>query len=147
MMKPRRTMCAAGLLLLTAVMLTGLSWAEEAQAAGGEAASPPATALAVAPAPAPPPQPKADLQSVAGRVDVLEKENVVLREDLGKTRLSARTELDSAEKRFADAIAKVKRDLREAEEKMEAERKAQAKRNRNFWIAIGALAIALAASD
>jgi len=145
MMKLRRRMCAAGLILLTAVMLMGLAWAEEEQAAEGEAASPPAIALAVAPAP--PPQPKADLQSVAGRVEALEKENVVLREDLGKARLSARTELNSAEKRFADAIAKVKRDLRAAEEKMEAERKAQAKRNRNFWIAIGALAIAAAASD
>jgi septal ring factor EnvC (AmiA/AmiB activator) len=82
--------------------------------------------------------------TVGERITALEKENVVLREDLGKARLDTRTQLDAAAKRQAEAVAKLQKKLDEANANLEAERQKNAKRNRNLWYAVGALALGIA---
>lgn len=77
------------------------------------------------------PAPTLDNKTLSEKVTTLEKENLVLREDLGKARLDARSNLEAA-------IAKANQEMAA---KMQAERAAQAKKNRTFWLAIGAVAI------
>jgi len=81
------------------------------------------------------------------RITTLERENVVLREDLGKARLDVRTQLEAAGKRQAEAVARLQKQLDEANAKLEAERQKNAKRNRNLWYAVGALALGIALSN
>jgi hypothetical protein len=81
------------------------------------------------------------------RVKALEKENLVLREDLGKARLDARVELEAAARRQAEALEKLNAELADVRVRMERERAAQTRRNRNLWMAVGALAIGVAASN
>jgi hypothetical protein len=148
----------------------GAVLADSEQVASGIAGVPPPTDIAQAgPAASQPAADVADAKALADRVDALEKENVVLREDLGKARLDARADLDAAEKRHAEDLAKARRDARadldtaekrhaeaidrinqelaDARAKLQAERAAQSRRNRRLWIAIGALAIGVIASD
>jgi hypothetical protein len=82
------------------------------------------------------PAPPLDNKALSEKVNTLEKENLVLREDLGKARLDARSNLEAA-------VAKVNQEMAA---KLQAERAAQAKKNRNFWLAIGAVAIGILAS-
>ena len=84
-----------------------------------------------------------DAAALADRVDALQKENLVLREDLGKARLDARTQLEAAAKRHADAIARLQKQLDEANARSEEERQKQAQRNRYLWYAIGGLALGI----
>jgi len=88
------------------------------------------------------------------RVTELEKTTVILREDLGKARLDARTELDAAAARQADSDAKLQKQIDQLNAKvadlnarLAAERKARARQNRNLWIAIGILAVGIAVKD
>jgi hypothetical protein len=83
------------------------------------------------------PAPTLDNKALSEKVTTLEKENLVLREDLGKARLDARSNLEAA-------IAKLNQ---ETEAKLQADRAAQAKKNRTFWLAIGAVAIGVLASN
>jgi hypothetical protein len=83
------------------------------------------------------PAPPLDNKALSEKVTTLEKENLVLREDLGKARLDARSNLEAA-------IAKLNQ---ETEAKLQAERAAQAKKNRTFWLAIGAVAIGVLAAN
>ena len=83
----------------------------------------------------------------AERITTLEKENVILREDLGKARLDTRTQIDTLSKRQAEAMARLQKQLDEANAKLEAERQRNAKRNRNLWYAVGALALGIALSN
>jgi hypothetical protein len=80
------------------------------------------------------------------RITTLEKENVILREDLGKARLDTRTQVEAANKRQAEAVARLQKQLEEANAKIEAERQKNAKRSRNLWYAIGALAVGIVAT-
>ena len=82
-----------------------------------------------------------DAAAVAERVDALQKENVVLREDLGKARLDLRTQMEAAARRQAEALARLQKDLDETNAQMQAERDKQARRNRNLWYAVGVLAL------
>jgi|GEM_PF-4276584 len=82
-------------------------------------------------------EPTLDNKALSEKVIALEKENLVLREDLGKARLDARSNLEAA-------IAKLNQEM---EAKLKAEREAQAKKNRTFWLAIGAVAIGVLASN
>jgi len=80
------------------------------------------------------------------RITTLEKENVILREDLGKTRLDTRTQIETVNKRHAEAVARLQKQLDEANAKMEAERQKNSKRSRNLWYAVGALAVGIVAT-
>jgi hypothetical protein len=77
--------------------------------------------------------------SVTQRVDALEKQNLVLSEDLGKAQLKAR-ELETVAKMQADSIAQLNQQLAATQKQADAEREKQAKRNQYTWIAVGLVA-------
>ncbi len=96
------------------------------------------------------PQEPARAQSaseLAERVDALEKENLVLREDLGKARLDARTRLEEAARRRAEMDSRLRQRIDELNAKLAAEQDRQARRNRNLWLAVGVLALGIIASN
>lgn len=102
-------------------------------------------------APAPTAAPKAtpvpaDPAALAERVVALERENLVLREDLGKARLDARTKLNELEKRQAEDAARFQEKIDALNADLQAERAKQARRNRNLWIAIGVVAVGVIAA-
>ena len=98
-------------------------------------------------APAPAPAKPADQAALSERVGTLEKENVVLREDMGKARLDAKSDLETLAKRQAEAIARLNQQLAETQAKLEAEQARRDRQNRNLWIAIGAVAVGWLVSD
>jgi septal ring factor EnvC (AmiA/AmiB activator) len=105
------------------------------------------TAVAAQASPSPKEAPAASgTATTAERITSLEKENVILREDLGKARLDTRTQIETASKRQAEAVARLQKQLDEANAKMESERQKNAKRSRNLWYAIGALAVGIVAT-
>jgi hypothetical protein len=122
--------------LIAVLMLTLVpsAFAEEAKPAPAPVAQAPAK---------PAPAPTAAGPSVGQRVDALEKQNLVLSEDLGKSQLKAR-ELENLAKMQAEAIAKLNQQLAAEQQRAEAERQKQAKRNQYMWIAVGLVAIATA---
>jgi hypothetical protein len=93
------------------------------------------------------PAPARSASELPGRVDALEKENLVLREDLGKARLDARTGLEQAAKRQAEMDSQLQQRIDELNAKLAAERESQARRNRNLWLAVGVLALGIIASN
>ncbi|MFB3880293.1 MAG: hypothetical protein ACE149_03470 [Armatimonadota bacterium] len=107
----------------------------------------PKTALVIAAAPAGS-QPRAtDAAALTERVLALEKENVVLREDLGKARLDLRTGLNEQAKQHADEMARMQQKIDELNAQLAAEHDKQAERNRTFWLAIGVLFIGVLAAN
>jgi hypothetical protein len=88
-----------------------------------------------------------DTVELGERVDALEKENTVLREDLGKARLDARTRLSELEKRDAEARRRLQEKIDALSKDLDREAKRQARRNRNMWIVAGILALGIIASD
>jgi hypothetical protein len=138
---------------LMLALSAGLAWAETAPS--GRAAPDTAPATAVVAQAATPARstgareaaPPAEAGPVPERVTALEKESVVLREDLGKARLDARSELEAVAKRQAEAIERLHKELAETQAKLEAERAAQAKRNQKVWLAIGVVALAALFAD
>ena len=115
-MKYRSTVC----IILTAIVLVLLVSASMAQPK--QAAKP------------------ANAKEMTERIQTLEKENLVLREDLGKARLDAKSDLNAQ-------IAKMNKQLEETNAKLAAEHAAQVRRNRNLWIGIGVAALAALASN
>ena len=103
------------------------------------------------PARRPPPQSAPektpDDAALGERVDALEKENVVLREYMGKARLDARTRLRDLEEQQAEADARLQQRIDELDAQLAAERERQSRRERNMWLALGVLAIGILASD
>ena len=120
-------------MLVVLMMLVGSALAQAAEQ--GQAA----------PQPKPKAAPAADSAALTERVNALEKQNVVLGEDLGKARLDTRTKLEEAAKKQAEAIAALNQRLAEEKAKADAERERQGKKNRQLWIAVGVLAIGLIA--
>ena len=111
------------------------------QAGGGGSATPGASGAAPAPEPARSPA------ELSERVEALEKENVVLREDLGKARLDVRTSLAEAEARRAKEAAEFQQRIDDLNAQLAAERDRQARRNKNLWLAVGILALGIIASN
>lgn len=111
--------CATSLCLVLAATL--LLWA-------AAAADPPAT-------------PEASATPLAERVETLERETVVLREDLGKARLDAKADLEELARRQAEAIARLNQQIADTEAKLQAERAAREREHRRLWMAVGALAV------
>jgi hypothetical protein len=136
-------MCLLCLLLISVVACAAAVAAEpgEAQKKAAAQAAPAPTA---APKPAPAP---ADPAALSERVVALERENLVLREDLGKARLDARTQLNELEKRQAKEAADFQQKIDALNADLQAERARQARRSRNMWIAIGVLAVGLIAAQ
>jgi len=129
---------------LVAVCCSALLCAGAGLAAEAETAEPVRLQIAAAP----PAQPKpADTGTLTERVIALEKENLVLREDLGKARLDLRTALSDQQKRHAEEMARMQQKLDELNAQLAAERGRQSQRNRNFWIAIGLLALGVMAAN
>ncbi len=154
-----KTIGTAALIALALVLMAGLSWAQSNPGGAGAAAKAAAQAGAKAtPTAADAPKPAtskvapaadakaapADNGPLPDRVNSLEKQNVVLSEDLGKARLDQRLQLEELAKKQAEAIAKLNQQLADQKKKMDEERAKQAKRNRNMWIAVGALALGVA---
>jgi len=101
--------------------------------------------IAAAP-PASHPKP-ADTGTLTERVIALEKENLVLREDLGKARLDVRTALSDQQKRQAQEMARMQQKIDELNAQLAAERDKQSERSRNLWIAVGLLALGVIAAN
>jgi hypothetical protein len=142
---PRLALC----FLATASALIGLAAVGPAQADEPGDAQKKAAAQAAPSRPlhAPPPgKTTPDTAALGERVEALEKENIVLREDLGKARLDARTRLSELEQRDAEARARMQEKIDALRAELESERRKQAKRNRNLWIAAGVLAIGIIAA-
>jgi len=128
--------------LLALPVLAGAEPAEQPQAAPAPQAqaqaNPPAKAApASAPSSAPLPE----------RVTALEKQSLVLTEDIGKARLETRTRLEELAKRQAEQIERLNRALAEQRAQAEAEQEKQRVRNQRLWIAVGVLALGVIASN
>ncbi len=151
------------LIIAALVLAAGLTWAADdngaaapakaaAQADAAQDQAPAAPAPAPAKKPAPPKAAPAKAAAPATgapipeRVNSLEKQNVVLSEDMGKARLEQRMQLETLAKKQAEAIAQLNKQLDDQQKKMEAEKAKQAKRNRNMWMAVGALALGVVAA-
>ena len=97
---------------------------------------------------APAPQPRSvDTAALDERVIALERENLVLREDLGKARLDLRTGLADQTKRRAEEMARMQQKIDELNAQVAADREKQSRRSRNTWIAIGLLAVGVVAAN
>jgi len=139
-MKGRAALIHLAIILGGAMLLCSTAFAESPP--------PPAQPTAVAQAaPAPAPAKPADQTALSERVGALEKENVVLREDMGKARLDVKSDLETLAKRQAEAIARLNQQLAETQAKLEAEQARRERQNRNLWIAIGAVAVGWLVSD
>jgi hypothetical protein len=112
-----------------------------AQAGGEERTAPGSPRVAAAPERAKSPA------ELSERVEALEKENVVLREDLGKARLDVRTSLAEAEARRAREAAEFQQRIDDLNAQLAAERERQARKNKNLWLAVGILALGIIASN
>jgi hypothetical protein len=106
----------------------------------------PAPLRIAAAAPASQPKP-AEAGAMSERVIALEKENLVLREDLGKARLDLRTALSDQEKRHAEEMARMQQKIDELKAQLAADRERESRRSRNVWIAIGLLALGVVAAN
>ena len=133
------------LLLVGAGLLFGRSPAAASPSAD-PSQSPPQKATTQA-ASANTPAPAPDLRVLAERVTALEKENLVLREDLGRAQLELRLQLEEAAKRQAEATARLQQKIDQLDSQLAAERAQQARRQRNLWLAVGVLALGLLASN
>ncbi|GEM_PF-1872936 len=99
-------------------------------------------------APQPPSQAEPQAASeVAERVGALEKQNLVLREDLGKARLDTRTRLEAAEQRHNDQAAQLQKRIDDLNAQLAGERQRQSRRNKNLWLAVGVLALGIIATN
>ena len=97
--------------------------------------------------PAPATSAAPDVSAMGERVVALERENLVLREDLGKARLDARTAMNELEKRRAEDAARFQQKIDALNADLAAEREEQARRTRNLWLAIGVVAIGVIAAN
>jgi hypothetical protein len=132
-------------LALLCCILAAAAFTAPALAADSGAAPKTAVKIAAAPAAA---QPKAaDATALTERVLALEKENLVLREDLGKARLDLKTSLNEQAKRHADEMARMQLKVDELNSQLTADREKQSERNRTLWIAIGVLTIGMLAAN
>jgi len=111
------------------------------------AAAPPAEGVVVAQATGGGQTTGAEREALPNRVESLEKESVVLREDLGKARLETRTQIDAVEKRNAEAMARMQQKIDELNAQLQEERQRQERRNRQLWLAFGVVLVAVLASD
>jgi len=97
--------------------------------------------------PVPAAQAAPDALALGERVVALERENLVLREDLGKARLDSRTAMNELEKRRAEDAARFQQKIDALNADLAAEREKQARRNHNLWLAIGVVAIGVIAAN
>jgi len=142
-----------GLTLVALIVFMGAACAEPTDQP--QTAPPPAKAAAQAQAqtnPAPKaapaaPAPAPSSAAIPDRVSALEKQNLVLTEDIGKARLETRTRLEALAKQQAEQIQKLNQELAQQRAQMEADRKKQQERSRNMWIAVGVLALGVIGSN
>jgi hypothetical protein len=92
------------------------------------------------------PERAASPSELSERIQALEKENVVLREDLGKARLDVRTSLAEAEARRATEMAGFQKRIDDLNAQLAAERDRQTRKNKNLWLAVGVLALGIIAA-
>jgi len=95
----------------------------------------------------PPTSQAPDVIQLGERVVALEKENIVLREDLGKSRLDARIRLSELEKARAEDAARFQQKIDALNAELAFEREKSAQRNRNLWIAVGVVALGVLATN
>jgi len=132
--------------VITLVALCCVTAVAGGQALAVEAGTAQPAPLQIAAAPAS--QPKlADTGAMTERVIALEKENLVLREDLGKARLDLRTTLSDQQKRHAEEMARMQQKIDELNAQLAADRERESRRGRNVWIAIGLLALGVVAAN
>lgn len=143
-----KTRITVGCLALSCLALVFLVSGVLADAPSPDEAAPrpPQQVAARPPSPQQPAATKAPSE-LPERVEALEKENVVLREDLGKARLDARTQLEEAAERRAEMETRLQQRIDELNAQLAAERERQARRNKNLWLAVGILALGVIASN
>jgi hypothetical protein len=81
------------------------------------------------------------------RVTALEKENVVLREDLGKARLDVRAALHELTDEHETDMARFQQKVDDLNAQFAEERESARRRERNLWLAVGVLAVAIIATS
>jgi septal ring factor EnvC (AmiA/AmiB activator) len=81
------------------------------------------------------------------RVTALEKENVVLREDLGKARLDVRRALKEISDQHEVDMARFQQKVDDLNAQLAEDRERARRRERNLWIAVGVLAVAIIATS
>ncbi|MBN1458365.1 MAG: hypothetical protein JXA57_02430 [Armatimonadetes bacterium] len=81
------------------------------------------------------------------RVTALEKENVVLREDLGKARLDTRAGLKQLNDQHEADMARFQQKVDDLNAQLEEERESARRREHNLWLAVGVLAVAIIATS
>jgi hypothetical protein len=136
---------AAALVAVALAMCAGVAGAEPATSEGTVEQPKDKMVAQAAPKTTPRKAEPTEATSLADRVTALEKQGVVLSEDVGKTRLDQRMQLDALAKRQAEAIAKLNQQMAEQQAQAERERQKQATRNKYLWIAIGVLAVGVIA--
>lgn len=150
-MKTRTRVVSLALFCMAAISLASVALAQGPgdvqKKAVSEVAGRGETLLAVEPRIVREPEKPKSPAELSERVQALEKENLVLREDLGKARLDARTGLEQAAKRQAELEARLRQRIDELNADLAAEREAQARRDHNLWLAVGVLALGIIASN
>ncbi len=141
-----RTSPIARLCLLCLLLVCVFACAAAVAGEPGDVQKKAAAQAAPAPTAAAPAPATLDPVALTERVVALERENLVLREDLGKARLDARTKLSELEKQHAEDAARFQQKIDALNAELEAERERQARRNRTLWIAVGVVAIGLLAT-
>lgn len=96
---------------------------------------------------APPSAKATDPTVLDERVTALEKENVVLREDLGKARLDTRARLQELSQQHEADMARFQQKVDDLNAQFEEERESARRRERNLWLAVGVLAVAIIATS
>lgn len=132
-----------GIVLLAAVLTGSTAAAADAPGDVQRRAAERASAPALGPRAERPPE----IGDLAERVTALEKENLVLREDLGKARLDVVSRIADLERRNAEAQARLQERIDALNSDLAAERERQDTRNRRLWLALGIVAIAALVSD
>ena len=149
-MRSRTVICCAAVWCIVVVSMLSGEPAPAPPSAGAPGEAQKKAAAQAAPAePAPPVVPERFIEpaELGERIDALEKQNLVLREDLGKALLDARTRLLDAEKRQAETAARLQQRIDDLNAQLAVERERQARRSRNLWLAVGVLAIGIIAAD
>jgi hypothetical protein len=88
-----------------------------------------------------------DPVALGERVTALEKENIVLREDLGKARLDLRSGLGELGDQHEADMGRFQQKIDDLNAQLEEDRQRAQRRERNLWLAVGVLAVAIIATS
>jgi len=132
------------LALLAVGLLTAVAAADDPGVIQTQSTAHAGTVLIAA---APPAAKATDPTVLDERITALERENVVLREDLGKSRLDSRAGLKELSDQHEADMARFQQKVDDLNAQFEEERERAQRRERNLWLAVGVLAVAIIATS